>query len=201
MRTALLDWRTLIKKVGATLTPVQRMVRDIPNQIIYTDECKLGSSGVIKLGLENIPFWVWQYQWTMDIQQALLTEENPTGTLTINDLDLAGMVLCWMVLEYVWHNLVFKHVVLFYVNISAVAWAYRGSTHTSLPPGRLMRLLSIRQQSRQKSSLAPRQIAWKYNAMVDIPSRDFKQGKLFHAQLTLKLTLTFILFYHRQIHG
>ena len=34
----------------------------------------------------------------MEIQKALLTENNPTGTLKINDLELVYMVLDWLVL-------------------------------------------------------------------------------------------------------
>ena len=40
-------------------------------------------------------------------------EENPTLTLTISDLELAGVVLGCLVLEYVCHELVFKNVGLF----------------------------------------------------------------------------------------
>ena len=90
----------------------------------------MGDSGVITTGLENIPFWVWQYQWTMNIQQALLTEDNTIVTLRINDLDIAGMVLVWLVLEYVWHKLIFKRVSLFCNSISSVSWAYKGITST-----------------------------------------------------------------------
>ena len=82
----------------------------------------------------------------MDIQQALLTEDNPTGTLNVNNLELEGMVLGWLVLAYVWHDLVFKHVGLFYDNTSAVSWEYNSSTSTSLLAGRILHLLSIWQR-------------------------------------------------------
>ena len=49
----------------------------------------------------------------MDIHKALLTEENPTGKLKTNGLELVGMVLGCMLMEVVWYNLVFKHVGLF----------------------------------------------------------------------------------------
>ena len=84
----------------------------------------------------------------MYIQQDLLMEKNTTVTLKINDLELAGMVLLWMVLEYVWHNLVFKHVGFLCDNKYVVAWAYKGITYTSLPAGHLLRLLSIQKQAR-----------------------------------------------------
>ena len=118
----------------------------------------------------------------MNIDQDLLTEYNPTLTLTINDLDLAGMVLGWLVLQYFWQNLVFNHVGFSYNSISAVAWAYKGIMSTSLPAGRLLRLLYIRKRSRQIFSLVPQQISGYYHVMMDIPSRDFNQGGFFCAQ-------------------
>ena len=96
--TVLLDWCTLIQKLGATLTHVQLLVSELLNYIIYTDACKLGAGSVITQGLENIPYWVWKYQWTMDIQQDLLTEDNPTVTLIINNLEISSMVLVGVVL-------------------------------------------------------------------------------------------------------
>ena len=64
------------------------MVRKLKNYIIYIDSYKLGDGDVITPGLENIPYWVWKYQWTMEIHQAIVTEDNPTETLTMNDLEL-----------------------------------------------------------------------------------------------------------------
>ena len=124
------DWCALIQKLGDTPTPVQLLVSGLPTYIIYTYARKMGDSGVITTGLENIPFWVWQYQWTMNIQQALLTEDNTIVTLRINELEIAGMVLVWLVLEYVWHKLIFKRVGLFCNRISSVSWAYKGITST-----------------------------------------------------------------------
>ena len=43
--------------------------------------------------------WVWKFEWPADIQQELVTGRmNKTGKLTINDLELAGLVLGWLVL-------------------------------------------------------------------------------------------------------
>ena len=104
---------------------------------------------------------------------------NKTGKLTINDLELAGLVLGWLVLEGVCKDLVFKHIGMFCDNMSSVAWAHRGSTSTSLPAARLLRFLALRQRARQASSLLPLHIAGDNNQMADIPSRAFKNGEFF----------------------
>ena len=66
----------------------------------------------------------------MDIKQNLPKEDNPTETLTINYLELTSMFLCWKELEYVYHDLVFKHVFLLCNYTSEVAWAYKMITYT-----------------------------------------------------------------------
>ena len=138
------DWRTLIQLMTSNPTPVQLLVSEFPNIIEYTDACKLGAGGVITPGMDPFQHWVWQYEWPLDIQQELVTDKNRNGKLTINDLELAGLVLGWLVLEYVCANLTYKHVGMFCDNTSAVSWAYKGHTTTSLAAGRLLRLLAIR---------------------------------------------------------
>jgi hypothetical protein len=68
--------------------------------------------------------WVWQFKWPPDIQKELVTGTNKTGKLTIKDLELAGLVLGWLVLEGVCKDLVFKHVGMFCDNTSLVTWAH-----------------------------------------------------------------------------
>ena len=185
LKATLRDWRTLVQQLGTHPTPVQLLVSEFPNYIQYTDACKLGAGGVITPGLDPIQCWVWQFPWPQDIQDRLVSEGDPTGDLTINDIELAGLVLGWLVLEHVCPDLVFKHIGMFCDNTSAVSWAFKGSTATSIPAGRLLRLLFIRQRVRKASSLVPLHIAGKDNAMADIPSRAFKTGEFFHAKQNL----------------
>ena len=63
----------------------------------------------------------------------------------INNIALAGLVLRWLVLEYVVDDLKFKHIGSFCKNTLSVTWTYIGSTSTSIPASRLLRLLAIRQ--------------------------------------------------------
>ena len=138
--------------------------------------------------------WVWRFKWPPDIQKELVTGTNKTGKLKINDLELAGIVLGWLVLEGgVCKDLVFKHVGMFCDNTSSVGWAHQGSTSTSLPAARLLRFLALRQRARQASSLLPLHIAGEDNQMADITSRAFKNGDFFeaHADLVTYLNLHF----------
>ena len=181
LKCVLRDWRTVIQQLQTAPTPVQLLVSSYPNYIQFTDACGLGAGGIITPGLDPMQHWVWKFEWPRDIKEALVSGTNKTGTLTINDLELAGLVLGWLVLEHVCDDLRYKHVGMFCDNTSAVSWAYRGSTSTSTVAGRLLRFLALRQRKRQVSSLAPLHVAGDDNAMADIPSRAFKSGKYFAA--------------------
>jgi hypothetical protein len=138
--------------------------------------------------------WVWQFEWPADIQKELVTGMNQAGKkLTINDLELAGLVLGWLVIEGVCKDFVFKNVVMFCDNTSSVVWAHRGSTSTSLPAARLLRFLALRQRARQASSLLPLHIAGENNQMADILLQAFKNGNFFeaHADLVTYFNLHF----------
>ena len=180
LKQTLFDWRALVQNLAAAPTPVQLLVSDYPHYLITTDACGLGAGGVITPGLAPIDHWVWKLEWPSEIKAQLITESNPSGSLTINDLELAGMVLGWLTLEMLPIDLSFKHIGLFCDNTSAVSWALKGSTSTSLPASRLLRFLALRQRERQTSSLLPLHIAGTDNKMADAASRAFKHGEYFH---------------------
>ena len=73
-----------------------------------------------------------------------MSHTNPKGRLTINYPKLGGLVLGWLVLEYVLEDLKFKDIGRFYDNKSAVAWKYEGSTSTSILEAGLLQYLSLK---------------------------------------------------------
>ena len=182
IKQTLNDWTTVVRHLASCPTPVRLLVSDFPNYIQYTDACKLGAGGVVVPGMDPFYYYVWQFEWPKDIRDELVSWTNPKGSLTINDLELAGLLLGWLVIEYICGDLRFKHIGSFCDNTSAVAWSLKGHTSTSIVAGRLLRFLALRQRIRQTSSLLPMNIAGKDNAMADIPSRAFKNGDYFHAQ-------------------
>ena len=185
LKSTLRDWRTFVQQLATIPTPVQLLVPENPNYIQYTDSCKLGAGGVITPGIDNCPYVVWKYEWPKDIQQQLVSSSNKEGKLTINDLELAGLVLGWLVMEQVFDSLRFKHVGMFCDNTSAVAWCYKGNASKSMVSSRLLRLLYARQRQRQASTLLPINIAGKDNTMADTASRAFKNGDYFHISTNL----------------
>ena len=188
LRRALEDWRTIIKHFQRHPTPIQLLLPGDPHMIEYTDACKIGSGGVVVSGSVQMPNLVWQVEWPDDIKL-----EMSNGTITINDLELAGMVLGWLVLDDVVPDLSYKHVGIFCDNTSAVAWLVKGSTTTSAKAAALLRFLHLRIRERKASSFTPEYIPGEHNTMADVSSRAFKDGQYFkaHANLTHYFNLNF----------
>ena len=105
--------------------------------------------------------------------------------ITINDLELAAMVLGWLLLECLCPSITFCHIGMFCDNTSAVAWTKKMRTSKSIPAARLLRFLALRQCTRQTSSLLPLYIVGKDKEMADVPSRAFNDGKFAEAQQSL----------------
>ena len=180
IKSTLQDWRTLLQHLAKHPTPVQLLVPHLPNYIQYTDACHLGCGGVIGPGTLPLPHLVWQYKWPNDIRQRLHHKK-----LSINDLELAGLVLGWLILELSVEDLHFKHVGSFCDNTSSVSWCHKGYSSKSIPAARLLRFLSLRQRARKTSSIIPVHIPGKNNTMADICSRAFRSGAYFAAESNL----------------
>ena len=167
------DWRTILKHLAVHPTHVLQLVDGYPDFLGYTDACKKGAGGVWMGLTEDIGYVVWRVEFPEDIQDDLCTQENPNGSVTMNDLELAGVVLGWLVLEKLVPNLRFKHVGMNCDNSSAVSWSNKYRTAKSIPAARLLRLLSLRMHRRQVSPLLVISIAGDDNDMADKSSRSF----------------------------
>lgn len=188
LRRTLEDWRSMIKHFTHHPTPIELLLPDYPEINTFTDACKLGAGGVVTSGsIQTLPI-VWQVEWPMDIQAKFDKLE-----ITINDLELAGMVLGWLALDDLAPSLDYMHIGIFSDNTSAVAWLTKGSTTTSKAAGALLRFLHHRIRLRRASPCIPIYIPGEYNTMADVSSRAFKEGKFFvaHNNLTSYFNLHF----------
>jgi hypothetical protein len=112
-------------------------------------------------------------EWPADIRKNVISFDNPSGTLTNSDLEMAGMVLQhYLVLE---HLVASKHVhvTAWCDNTPTVSWTNKLSSSKSTIAGRLTRALALRIHANEASPLILVSIAGVKNRMADVASRTF----------------------------
>eukprot|EP00957_Ditylum_brightwellii_P115641 8820854-Ditylum_brightwellii.AAC.1 len=142
-REAIKDWRTIIHHMRKHLISVLQLVSDFSHYLGYANACKLGAEGVWSSGLKHLDLLVWHVKWDEEIKQRLITPDNKTGDITMNNLELAGLVLGWLVLELHTTTLKHHHAGMFCNNTSAVSWTFKMRTSKSIPATRLLRMLGL----------------------------------------------------------
>ena len=110
-----------------------------------------------------------------------MTSENPSGKITINNLELAGALISFLALEAKGLPITYNNLATFCNNKTTMAWAYKLRTSKSNISGYLLRFLGLRIHQAQASSMIPHHSAGVLNITEDIISRDFKLGQFFVA--------------------
>jgi hypothetical protein len=172
---ALRDFKVLSKVIATRPTHARELVPGLPSYIGYSDACNTGAGGVWLSGAKNIRPTVWRVAWPEPISSQVKSPSNPTGTLSINDLEAAAFVLQFLVLEQLVNDLRHDHVAIWCDNQSTVSWARKLSARGGKIGWRLMRALGLRLACRETSPLIPVAIAGKDNDMADYSSRSFGQ--------------------------
>ena len=173
LRTTLQDFSTLIRLLDSRPTHCRELVVDDPGYVGYCDASKLGAGGVWLSGTRLLPPVVWRVEWPDDIRAMVVSSNNPTGTITNSDLEMAAMLLHFLVLE---HLVCLKHVhvAAWCDNTPTVSWTNKLSSSKSMVASRLTRALALRIHANDASPLISVSIAGVHNQMADIASRTFR---------------------------
>eukprot|EP00957_Ditylum_brightwellii_P035544 2694922-Ditylum_brightwellii.AAC.1 len=110
IREALIDWTFLVKYLKAHPTSVRQLVEDYPSYLGYMDVCLLGAGGVWMSGTDSLQPMMWQIEWPPEVRTRIHSTSNPDSNIDINDLELAGMLLGWIMLEWDQHSITNKHI-------------------------------------------------------------------------------------------
>ena len=155
-----------------------------PEFLGWVDASGEGVGGGWLPGKDALEPTVWRMEWPQSIRKRLITQTNPSGDLDINDLEMAGKLLAWLVLEGIvgTETLRYKNVGLFSDNTAAVSWTIRGASKKSAAAGRLLRVLALRQRVARASPLVVAHVAGELNVLGDIPSRSFGYKKAWHCK-------------------
>ena len=95
------------------------------------------------------------------------------GNITNSDLEMAILLMLWIVMEEVCPKLRESYVALFSENSPTIGWLKRLAARGSLVAMQLVRALTILLNKAGASPLTPFQISWEENAITDISSRSF----------------------------
>jgi hypothetical protein len=135
---------------------------------------------------------VFHLEWPPDIKEAVRqTNSKRKGYLTNSDLELAGLLLIWYIMEAVCDLNPGCHMALFSDNLPTVKWMRRLAAKGSKVAGHLLRALALRLKICRVSPLTPLHIAGAHNAMTDIPSRSFGSVTKWHCPTNADLLTLF----------
>ena len=110
----------------------------------------------------------------------MVSERNPDGRITNSDLEMAGLLILFLVMETVCALRSGNHLALFSDNQPTVHWVRRMASKSSHVAGQLVRALALRMKMKGVSPLTTLHVEGKKNAMTDIPSRSFGSNPAWH---------------------
>ena len=191
LQQAIADCRTMLRESTLAPTKCTELVMGWPDFVGVKDASGHGVGGVIiGEGRQCVPT-VFRFEWPQDIKDDLVSKANPTGRITNSDLEMAGLLMLWLVMEDVCDIRSGSHVALFSDNQPTVHWVQRMAAKNSLVAAQLVRALALRLKKSGASPLTPLHIAGVQNAMTDIPSRSFGSEAKWHCKTDCDLLQLF----------
>ncbi len=170
---AVTDCQTFLRESVRSPTKCRNLVSAWPDYVGITDASAHGAGGIIIGESMTVPPTVFRLQWPEAISTAVISQSNPGGTITNSDLEMAGLLFLWLVMEDVCPTITNTHVALFSDNSPTVHWVQRLAAKHDNVAMSLLRALALRLHLSKTSPLIPLHIAGVDNAMTDIPSRSF----------------------------
>ena len=116
---------------------------------------------------------VFGLQWPKAIQGDIDSEENSTDSIINSDLELAVLVLLFLIVQAVTGSLRDKHVVLYSDNSPSEHWVQQLAAKNSTAAMQLIRALSLNLQITKASPLMTLHITDSSHVMMDMLSQSF----------------------------
>jgi len=160
------DWTALIRLLSSRPTHAKELVATTPSYSGACDASRWGVGGVWFGINSKLPPTVWFLQWPDTIRHAF-----DNNNLTISDMELAGILLHWIVLEHLAPNLHHKSAAIWCDNLPAVNWCYKLRSSSSPVAAALLRALAMRLHTQQASPITIDHISGTFNLLADTASR------------------------------
>ena len=183
--------RTLLRESTTRPTHCKELVTGWPDIIGVKDASGHGVGGVILGERGACPPTVFRYEWPEDVKADLVSETNKGGRITNSDLEMAGLLMLWLVIEEVCGPMEKQRVALFSDNDPTVSWVKRLASRHSRVAAQLIRALALRLHKHHVCPLTPIHIPGKQNSMTDIPSRSFGSVPEWHCRTDQELLTLF----------
>lgn len=167
------DWAALIRLLREQPTNVKELIQQPASYKGFVEASKWGVGGVWFGENELLEPLVWFLEWPKEIRANLCTPSNPQGSITILDLELAGILLEFIVLKETLPEggLQHKSVNILCDNLPAFAGTHKLQTSTLEAAAKLLKALAIRLHATRLSLLNIEHIPGILNMMVDVASR------------------------------
>jgi hypothetical protein len=177
------DCRRLLRESTVSPTPCRELVMGNPHYVGVKDASIHGVGGIVVGDEKACVPTVFRLEWPEDIRQEVLkTNAGKGGKLTNSDLECAGLLLLFMVMEAVCNFEPGDHLLIFSDNSPTVHWVRRMAARGSLVAGQLLRALALRMKANHVSPLTPLHIQGVQNPMTDIPSRSWGSEAKWHCE-------------------
>ena len=174
IKATLLDWASLAAQLATHPMHISRVVPTAPTYVGACDASGSGMGGIwlpTSLTQEHPSPLVWRAPFPPSLTRALLTTDNPTGTITNSDLELLAVLAHIQHLSQ--HTDITHHTLLIGSdNTAAVGWCRRQSATTSGPAAYLLRHLGTLTRHAQFCPVV-RSVPGTSNTIADFLSRSF----------------------------
>ena len=138
------ECRILLRESTVAPTPCRELVTAWPDYVGIKDASGQGVGGVVFGEHKSCTPMVFQYQWPPDITADINSEKNPNGRITNSDLEMAGLLMLWLVMEVVCEVQPGNHAALYSNNQPTVSSVDRLASKSSLVVAMLLWALALR---------------------------------------------------------
>ena len=165
------DFRAIADSLRDRPTRLHELVPDTPAFVGACDACQSGMGGVWFRNTGTVPTqpMLWRSRFPPSVQATLVTSDQPHGTLSISDLELAALIAHKNVLART-HDIAEQTLWMATDNRAALSWSEKGSSTSTSARAYLLRLDAL-QQRHFRFVPSYSHIAGKANVMADDASR------------------------------
>ena len=141
----------MLANISSRPTRIAELIPLLVSALGYHDASGQGAGGVWYPSATLLPRSqtpapvLWRFQWPDDITASLVSESNPTGTITNSDLELAGGLIHLDVLAQTF-DIRERTVLSKTDNLPSLFWQRKGNSTKSQVPAHLLRLFGIHQR-------------------------------------------------------